>query len=337
MKNAAGLLFLTIFIGSYSRATLPKPDPEAPNFCELRSSAAPRPIDDPAWAMITETKQQQDHIWERFRALHQGEQAFSQLEPSFRDEVLQLVLKILGLEGDYGFDEIVETGLSWASLAQILNYGGGIPTKADLLQLEKEFFAESDAALDPSVSAISVVERFHAGLGIKGSMLQQLPALYNAVYPHDLFVPDIETQQDKMIRLFEKAALRAFTEENLPRLLAKAWSRESSTSPDAWTVESPALDQSVATALLVQDILGGSVLWAKATLPSGQIVSHYKNLIGGKELDFTAQQFPQGTEIPNGSAKEGAPLGLREHLLSFEAFRTHYEKLRSDLMKSLKE
>ena len=72
--------------------------------------------------------------------------------------------------------------------------------------------------------------------------------------------------------------------------LRKSWSRETALEGSRWSSASPAQGQCAVTALVVQDLLGGSLL--RGELPSG---SHYWNrLPSGEEIDFTAEQFPEG-------------------------------------------
>nr|WP_280188158.1 MULTISPECIES: hypothetical protein [Nocardia] len=66
------------------------------------------------------------------------------------------------------------------------------------------------------------------------------------------------------------------------------------------------------TACVVNDRLGGDILHTTATLPSGDAVSHYFNLIGGKPVDLTAEQFPEHTQFTRtGTENQGLRLNTR--------------------------
>jgi hypothetical protein len=114
--------------------------------------------------------------------------------------------------------------------------------------------------------------------------------------------------------------------QSLRDRLRLAWSADTSSEPQAWTAANPAWGQCAVTACLVEDLVGGEVVWAEAKLPDGRRISHYFNRIDGKELDLTFEQFPLGTVVPGGRARHEGD-STREYVLSFESTRRRYEEL----------
>lgn len=78
--------------------------------------------------------------------------------------------------------------------------------------------------------------------------------------------------------------------------LARAWSAETAYKGD-WSAENPARNQCAVTALVVQDHFGGAIVRGAYMTPSGEKGTHYWNRIAGVDLDFTANQFPAGTQV----------------------------------------
>ncbi|MFZ3032197.1 MAG: hypothetical protein WA082_04120 [Candidatus Moraniibacteriota bacterium] len=124
---------------------------------------------------------------------------------------------------------------------------------------------------------------------------------------------------------------------NLEKALRKSWAKETSYFPDLWTADNSALGQCAVTALVVNDYLGGEIVWAEAVLPDGQTISHYFNLIDGKEIDLTRSQFPERTAIPKGVMKNKNFTTTRDFVLSSENTRKRYEILRAVVTQCLKE
>jgi len=116
--------------------------------------------------------------------------------------------------------------------------------------------------------------------------------------------------------------------KELEKVLQKSWSRETSYIPEEWDVSNLAIGQCAVTALVVNDYLGGDIVWAEVILPNGQKVSHYFNFINGKEVDFTRSQFPKDTQIPKGIEKKKDFATPREFLLSNDNTRKRYELLK---------
>ncbi len=97
------------------------------------------------------------------------------------------------------------------------------------------------------------------------------------------------------------------------------------------------------TACIVQDLLGGEILWAAAMTPDAERHSHYFNrLADGILLDLTRDQFPAGTVFTprEGCARKAGSEGhsfpaTRDYILSYPATRQRYEQLRARVRRSL--
>jgi hypothetical protein len=121
-------------------------------------------------------------------------------------------------------------------------------------------------------------------------------------------------------------------ESELESALKKSWTKESSSDPQSWTVKNPAWGQCAVTALIVNDYLGGEIVWATAALPDGREISHYFNTIAGLEKDYTRCQFPAGTRIPSGIPKTKGFSSTREYIMSFPVTQQRYELLKHRVM-----
>lgn len=121
---------------------------------------------------------------------------------------------------------------------------------------------------------------------------------------------------------------------DLEKALQKSWSKETSYSPDSWSTDNSALGQCAVTALVVNDYLGGEIVWADAVLPDGQTISHYFNLVDGNEVDLTRSQFPEGTIIPKGVKKSKDFVTTRDFLLSNDNAKKRYEILKTAVVES---
>jgi len=105
--------------------------------------------------------------------------------------------------------------------------------------------------------------------------------------------------------------------KKLEEAIAESWEIDTCYPPwqDRWSEENPALGQCAVTSLVVQDYLGGELVYCMHN-------HHYWNrLPSGKEIDFTRQQFPEGTQVCADSLRG------REELLSGEIVE-RYEILR---------
>ena len=121
--------------------------------------------------------------------------------------------------------------------------------------------------------------------------------------------------------------------------LRQAWQRETSSDPAGWAPQNPAWGQCAVTACIVQDVLGGDIVWAEAKTPAGNTISHYFNkLADGSVVDLTRDQFPAGTSLspPDGQPKTQGRGGesyptTRDYVLSFKATQERYGRLKSSL------
>ena len=89
--------------------------------------------------------------------------------------------------------------------------------------------------------------------------------------------------------------------------IVKAWSAETSATPGLWTPDLPSIGQCAVTALLIQVLLGG-------TLMRGMVgeTSHYWNAFpNGSMLDLTVGQFK---DLPDYSAGE---FRSREYVMAY--------------------
>ncbi|MDD2693434.1 MAG: hypothetical protein PHY14_00705 [Candidatus Gracilibacteria bacterium] len=121
----------------------------------------------------------------------------------------------------------------------------------------------------------------------------------------------------------------------LEKALKKSWSKETSYCPAEWSESNSSFGQCAITALVVNDYFGGEIVWTEASLPNGQKVSHFFNLINGKEVDLTRSQFPKDTVIPNGIEKKKGFATTRDYLLSYENKKGRYEQLKEKVRNAL--
>jgi isopentenyldiphosphate isomerase len=116
--------------------------------------------------------------------------------------------------------------------------------------------------------------------------------------------------------------------QTIKEALQKAWSAETS-STDEWSAVNPSLGQCTVSACIVQDYLGGDIVNSVATLTDGKKVSHYLNLIDGRYIDLTIQQFADGTTFSSPKPKKKSFSSTREYCLSHEDTNNRYEVLKT--------
>ncbi|WP_433758007.1 YunG family protein [Nocardia sp. CA-135398] len=124
------------------------------------------------------------------------------------------------------------------------------------------------------------------------------------------------------------------TIEVLRTALEQSWSADTSAASD-WTQANHAKGQCAVTACVVQDYVGGEILNTTATLPSGETVSHYFNLVDGGIVDLTLQQFPDTTRFSKPKPKMKGFASTREFCLSYESTRQRYSLLNTRVAKYL--
>jgi hypothetical protein len=104
---------------------------------------------------------------------------------------------------------------------------------------------------------------------------------------------------------------------SLPAVFQECWRRETSYEPEKWSPENPTHGQCAITALVIQDLLGGDLLRAKA-----DGADHYWNRLPGcRELDLTRDQFGSTVTL---AAPE---VVSRDYVLSFSSTVRRYKRL----------
>lgn len=121
----------------------------------------------------------------------------------------------------------------------------------------------------------------------------------------------------------------------LRRAIRAAWSADTSAATD-WTDSNRAKGQCAVTACVVHDHLGGDILNTVATLPSGEIVSHYFNVVGGETVDLTVEQFPARTQFSEPAPKTKGFPSTRDYCLLNEQTEQRYELLRARVAERLR-
>ena len=114
---------------------------------------------------------------------------------------------------------------------------------------------------------------------------------------------------------------------SLLRRLEACWSPGTSADPARWTPENPSWGQCAVTCAVVQDELGGDVVWGEAVLPDGERLSHYWNRVGGTDVDLTRAQFPDGTQMPPGGRRKPDIEDTRGYVLATPATKARYDIL----------
>jgi hypothetical protein len=113
-----------------------------------------------------------------------------------------------------------------------------------------------------------------------------------------------------------------------PRLagvVSGSWCRETSYDPLSWRPENSAWGQCAVTALVLQDLLGGDLMFGEV---NG--FQHYWNrLPGDNEVDLTLRQFESVNRIEHRRKAD------RAYVLSFPDTRRRYRKLLSRVQAAL--
>jgi hypothetical protein len=87
------------------------------------------------------------------------------------------------------------------------------------------------------------------------------------------------------------------TLQRLQVAIQASWAANTSFTPDEWTQQNPARGQCVATALVVQHFLGGT-LQKYDTVYDGQSENHYANILPrGTLVDLSGGQYPSDQEL----------------------------------------
>lgn len=102
-------------------------------------------------------------------------------------------------------------------------------------------------------------------------------------------------------------------------------SRETSSRPEAWSPINPTYGHCAVVAVIAQELFGGDI--ARVSLEGtsfSDMSSHYLNVIGGKEVDFTLAQFGGGVPY------QSVPRSVRtaDEVLAHPGTRHRYELLK---------
>ncbi|BCJ55422.1 hypothetical protein Asp14428_68970 [Actinoplanes sp. NBRC 14428] len=98
--------------------------------------------------------------------------------------------------------------------------------------------------------------------------------------------------------------------EQLRPVLRAAWGADTCDPHDAdtWRPENPGRGQCGVTALVVQDLLGGELVLAEVLVDGVKVGYHYWNrLPGGRDVDFTVDQFFAGEVVVGGTVQQRPP------------------------------
>jgi hypothetical protein len=116
------------------------------------------------------------------------------------------------------------------------------------------------------------------------------------------------------------------TLRRLEAAIRASWGQDTCDESDQerWTEQNPSTGQCVATAYVVNDLLGGKLLGAEVHHPDGTLQGHhYWNLFNdGVEIDLTAEQFCHGEVVQSPDVMErihDVPEPGAEHYLRLKA------------------
>jgi hypothetical protein len=119
------------------------------------------------------------------------------------------------------------------------------------------------------------------------------------------------------------------TSEQIERI-RRCWDFDTSSDPESWSSENPALGQCAVTACLVQDLVGGEIVWNMAICSDigrdGRF-SHYFNHTPTGIIDLTSEQFPRGTKIGKGIPRLLGFNTTRDYVLSYRSTFIRYKTL----------
>jgi len=115
---------------------------------------------------------------------------------------------------------------------------------------------------------------------------------------------------------------------DLEKALENSWCKETSSYHSDWSNENNTCGQCAPNSLIVNDYFGGEIVSSMVVVPDGKMISHYFNIIGGKEIDLTRKQFPKGSEIPQGVQKKKNFKSTRDYLLSIPSVVNRYKLLK---------
>ena len=115
--------------------------------------------------------------------------------------------------------------------------------------------------------------------------------------------------------------------QQVRKAICSAWSKETCW-PKCWNSKNPAAGHCRVTALIVQKLLGGKIMFAE--IQKKPKYTHFWNkLPSGQEVDFTKSQFPAETIIPSGKI-----ISIKETMNSANIKKTYpilLERVRKNL------
>lgn len=116
--------------------------------------------------------------------------------------------------------------------------------------------------------------------------------------------PAAPTAGDRERPVAERSSRPMHTLSEIEDAIRASWSRETAEEDDGWTPVNPSRGQCDVTSLVVHDIFGGELLAAEVYRAGQRVESHMWNrLPGGLEVDLTRDQFRNGEEIGEASAR----------------------------------
>jgi hypothetical protein len=127
------------------------------------------------------------------------------------------------------------------------------------------------------------------------------------------------------------------TLDNLKSTLPFTWSKLTTSLPDQYNSDNPALGQCAVTALVIQDYWGGKIVNTIVTYENGLTTSHYFNIIDGQAIDITRSQFPSNVKYSKPKQKLKNFSSTREYILSNHLTARRYRLLKSRVDKLLDE
>jgi hypothetical protein len=126
-----------------------------------------------------------------------------------------------------------------------------------------------------------------------------------------------------------------YTLKKLTTALHNCWTQETSSSPDEWSKDNPARGQCVASALVMQDYLGGDLLRYNVTSKSIREM-HYCNLLDdGTVVDTTGSQYKELVSMKVKPVDLKGFSSIREKRLADEATNNRYQLLKQSVARQL--
>ncbi len=122
----------------------------------------------------------------------------------------------------------------------------------------------------------------------------------------------------------------------LQKAIEKSWCRQTCYAPENWKTSNPSYGQCAVTSCIVQDYMGGQILWCQA-LNSNNLVAqdHYFNQVADEYIDFTKGQFPPKTIFTKAEPKTKGFTTTRAFILSYQKTHDRYLILRDKVQKAL--